>query len=274
MQPVGHVRALGLLFDGIAPALRGGAMLVGRIACLYALAACAVDPEVDYADRDTREYPGLFTPGSQWGAMAAAAGMPEPDAGPSGPSQQEQEQAIEDGINSVAGQDRCVGYGAADATGGLTEGEPVMTRGTLMVEFTTQPLGQNKTYTPTNVGAVWIEDGAKNHIKTLDVWADERLAALFVWRKRGCGRLELDAISGATRPDHGLPHEAMWAGDDLHGNPVPDGPYRLNIEVTETEGDYSKWSEIEFQKGTQAFSDMPPDHPAHKGLSITYAPMQ
>ena len=179
----------------------GGALgALGLLACLRAIAACAVAPEVDYADRDTREYPGLFTPGSQWGAMAAASGTIEPDAGPAGPSQEEQEQAIEDGITEVAGQDRCVGYGVGDATGGLIEGEPVMTRGSLTLEFTTQPLGQHKTYTPTNVGAVWIEDGAKNHVETLDMWADERLPALFVWRKRGCSRLELDAISGATRP--------------------------------------------------------------------------
>jgi len=244
------------------------------VACLHVLAGCAADAQVDYADLRTREYPGLFTPGSQWGAMAAAAnGVIEPDAG-SGPSREEQEQAIEDGITSVEGQDRCVGYAGGTATDGVTEGAPVMTRGSLMLEFTTQPLGQHKTYTPTNVGAVWIEDAAKNHIKTLDVWADERIPALFVWRKRGCSRLELDAISGATRMNHNESHRATWAGDDLHGNPVPDGTYRLNIEVTETEGDYSKWSEIEFQKGTQAFSDMPPDHPAHKGLSISYAPMQ
>lgn len=244
------------------------------ILALPALCACAAAPEVDYADRDARDYPGLYTPGSQIGARASAAtGVTSTDAGPA-VSDEDRQQAIEQGITEVDGQDRCVGYLGSTATAEMTAGQPVATRGTLTLEFTTQPLGQHKTYTPTNVGAVWIEDGSKNHIKTLDVWADERLPALFVWRKRGCARLEVDAISGATRPDHSQPHQARWEGDDLHGNPVPDGTYRLNIEVTETEGDYSSWSEIEFQKGTQAFTEMPADHPAHKGLRITYAPMQ
>jgi len=252
---------------------RGFARALGlSIMALAAMPACASPQTTDFAERGTPNYPGLFTPGSKWGTVAS----PITGAGGDGANPAEENaQAVEEGITSVQGQDRCVGYSAATAMGSATglTGAGATTPGSLMVDFTTQPLAQNKTYTPTNVGAVWIEDAAGHHMRTLDVWADERLHALFVWLKRGCGPLEMDAISGATRPTHTDPHRAVWDGKDLHGNPVPDGMYRLNIEVTETEGDYSQWAKHDFEKGTQAWSLMPADQLAHKGLLINYSPM-
>lgn len=243
--------ALGLLIGCVVwrRRLRSGA----RLACAAAAFAVSIAAP-GCADEEpattSASLVGLYVPGNTLGVSTLA------NAGASAEATSDEEIA---GYFAVPPGDRCVGMPASMAKGG-----------TLRVEFKTIAL--NQTWGPANVGAVWIEDAAETYVKTLDVWAGIRKKSLYKWGKRACQMGEPDAVSGATLPMPGE-HEAMWDGKDLKGNIVPDGLYRLYIEVTETESDVGRTAIYDIPKGPMPFMLEPPDAVPHQGLKISYTPM-
>jgi hypothetical protein len=193
---------------------------------------------------------GLYVPGSQLGTDAL-----------SGEEMEFSSPAEIDGYFAVPGDDRCAGIEAA----------PTATPGTLTVSFTTLPL--NQTWTPDNVGAVWVEDASERYVKTLELWAGIRKKSLYKWGVRACQQSEPDIVTQATLAAHGE-HMATWNGKDFKGNVVPDGRYKVFIEVTETELDVGSASTHEFDKGPMPTTVVPGDGEAHQALTITYSPMQ
>jgi MYXO-CTERM domain-containing protein len=102
--------------------------------------------------------------------------------------------------------------------------------GVLKIDVATTPAGGN--YAPRNVVAVWIEDAAGTFVKTIDRWADTRRQHLVAWRT-AAGANDADAISGATRMDHALPLRILWDTRNRAGEIVPDGTYRIRMEVAD-----------------------------------------
>lgn len=192
---------------------------------------------------------GLFTPGSTLGAMLEA-----PAAGSGGAGGQQME--------VVATGDRCAG------SSGMA-GTPCM----LTLTFMTTLIGEH--WKPANVGAVWIEDATGTYIKTIERWAAIRSRSLYQWTQHACTAKwpEVDVVAQATRPDHGAAHSAMWDGKDFNGKVVPDGAYKLFIEVTETETNFGPLAMIDFQKNDTASMVQPPDMPPYAGLTLTYTPV-
>jgi len=187
---------------------------------------------------------GLYTPGSTLGATMRI-GL---DAGADGSA------------GDVSG-DRCTGE-VGDAG----------TKGMLSVEYMTTVIGEH--WAPANVGAVWIEDAAGGYVKTIERWAALRVGSLYRWNEHACVAAwpEMDVMAMATLPNHNTMHHAIWTTKDWKGNIVPDGTYRLFIEVTETELNYGPLAMYDFEKGTKSVTLMPPDKPPHKGLKISYEP--
>jgi hypothetical protein len=164
------------------------------------------------------------------------------------------------------------------AGGGAPTGGPSM--GTLSVRFTSVPQGGR--YAPRNVGAVWIETASGMFIKTIERWAGIRAVHLERWtevsggwgsRFFGGGNTAdmMDAVSRATLRQHEM-HELTWDMLDAAGMPVPDGPYKLLIEVADDEVEAGATSEMMFEKGPAPQNLMPPDAPSWSGLVVTYQP--
>jgi hypothetical protein len=157
--------------------------------------------------------------------------------------------------------DRCVGSSGDPGT-------PCM----LTVMFKTTLIGEH--WKPANVGAVWIEDAAGTYIKTIERWAAIRSRSLYQWADHACATAwpEMDAVSEATLPDHNTQHSDTWDGRDFNGKVVPDGAYKLFIEVTETETNYGPLGVVDFQKNGAPSTVQPPDTPAFAGLTLMYMP--
>lgn len=114
----------------------------------------------------------------------------------------------------------------------------------------------NAHYAPRNVGAVWIENGSNQFVKTLELWAAKRSKYLTKWKSASAGNV-VDAVTSATKSSH-ITHTDHWDGTDVNGNVVPDGPYHVYIEFTEYDGP-GKWTQIDFEKSSTPVDLSPPD---------------
>ena len=171
---------------------------------------------------------GLYTPGSTLGAS-------DPTDTPTEGS----------GLGN-----RCVslpGSVAADAG-------PIGTDGTLTVKYMTRTYYEGR-YAPKNCSAVWIETAAGAYVATIEVTAGLRRPGLVYWQDHACTeKLGPDATTSATLRNHDKEHEVEWTGRDFEGKSVPDGTYKLFIEITETDLEPGEVNEFEIVKGPMPFT--------------------
>lgn len=116
----------------------------------------------------------------------------------------------------------------ADAAPDNPDPDPVPTE-SLSITFETSTLGGQ--YAPRNVVAVWIETEAGQFVRTVGRWANVRRSHLVAWT--AASGSDVDAVSGATRPNHTGTLTATWDGTDVASAAVPDGSYVVRIEVCE-----------------------------------------
>ena len=226
-------------------------------ACAALLLACKTQDDDDaFLPIDRAEHPlaGLYAPGSTLGYVEVATAS---DASTGGLSAEEQ-RAIEDSIAAADKEDRCAPPLAESGTPGA-----------LAITFTSDTYGGF--YEPANCGAVWIEDEKGHYIATADVWAKMRLRNIFIWQGRRCKTDEPDVVSSATLETHEK-HEITWDGHDLSGGIAPDGPYVLNIEVTEDELNYGRRAQFPFEKAPKAATSKPSNTECVRGLVMTWMP--
>lgn len=210
----------------------------------HAGAGCAVEsPKVNAS-----AYPsaGLYTPGSTLGA-SDPTDIPTPGMGLG---------------------DRCVPFATAMAGdgGGATEGK-------LTVTYQSKSLGGR--YAPKNCTAVWIESPDGRYVATIEVGALLRKPGLVYWQDHACvEKTGPDVVTSATLSDHMKTHMLIWKGLDLEGNLVPDGPYKLQIEVTESDKEPGELQTFDFTKGPAPFGgDVPVSFEgALESASITWEP--
>jgi len=105
----------------------------------------------------------------------------------------------------------------------------------LTVSFNSTQVGAF--HAPKNVVAVWIEGptvGANPgpFLKTIGRWADVRKEDLVAWKNRAT-LLDTDAISGATRQDHGQRLTVEWDLKNKLGELIPDGVYTIRMELAD-----------------------------------------
>ncbi len=99
------------------------------------------------------------------------------------------------------------------------------------VNFTVRTSSPGGNFSPKNIGAIWVEDSNGNFIKTLKRWADRRKQYLYTWNNASSGNV-VDAITRATESSHKT-HTVSWDITDVSGNTVPNGEYRLIVEMTD-----------------------------------------
>jgi len=183
---------------------------------LFSIARCTPAPH----DVTPSAYPtaGLYTPGSTLGA-SDPTDTPKPGMGLG---------------------NRCVLPSNRLDAGGAS--------GALRLEYDTQT--QHGRYAPKNCTAVWIETADGQYVATIEIDAALRRPGLVYWQDHACiEKPGPDVVTSATLPDHSKQHVAMWSGVDFAGNPMPDGPYKLYIEVTESDKEPGDIGVFDFVKG-------------------------
>ena len=116
------------------------------------------------------------------------------------------------------------------------------------VRFTTTPSGGQ--YAPRNVVAAWVEKPDGTFIKTLGRWAGVRKTSLTAWQGKA-GANDVDAISGATRDNHGLELRVKWNLRDRTGAVLPDGNYLIKLESSDANpGGQRNQGQFTVMKGT------------------------
>ncbi len=210
----------------LAPLGRPAAAVATALLCLAL--GCAEKPR----EITPSAYPsaGLYTPGNTLGA-GDPTDMP----------------AANMGLGN-----RCKQLAGVSDGGAAAQATP----GTLQVHYTTQ--SQQGRYAPKNCSAVWVETPDGQYVATLEIACALRRPGLVYWEDHTCiEKPGPDVVTSASLPDHTKPHSAMWNGVDFAGDPVPDGPYKLFIEVTESDKEPGDFVTFDFDKGPSSWSLMP-----------------
>lgn len=136
---------------------------------------------------------------------------------------------------------------------GAVDGGVVGTAGELTVTYTTQTY--EGFYAPKNCSATWIETMDGKYVATIEVMATLRRPGLVYWQERACTEeLGPDATTSATLKNHDKVHEITWTGVDFEGKGVPDGKYKLFIELTETDKEPGELNVVEIEKGPMPYT--------------------
>ena len=176
------------------------------------------------------------------------------------------------GGTSFGGSAGSAGSGDSTSTGGFANGGTGSgtNSGACTFHFDFTTVTANGKYSPKNIGAVWIETVQGQFVKSLNVWAQKRIVHLIKWNAASAGNL-VDAVTSATASSHGM-HGADWDCTDMSGNAVPDGPYRLRLEMTEQDSAFFIWPpgpsfSIDFAKGGPT-TLTPPDQPNFVSMTL------
>ncbi len=146
------------------------------------------------------------------------------------------------------------------------------TQGELSVEFTTSDAGG--LYRPSHVLAVWIEDEDGNFVKTLKAYASIFIIHLNIWQASTVAAdtpfNTVDAITGATVISHQT-RTCTWDGKDYNSMPMPDGTYKLRMELTD-KNETGNYSTFLFEKAENIFSTNPANEPSFSNIHIVWEP--
>jgi hypothetical protein len=173
--------------------------------------------------------------------------------------------------------------GMAGSAGNAEAGSPSSggsSMGMLTIQFTT--VNQGGRYAPANVGAVWIETDSGMFVKTIKRWGTIRYTHLTAWSAASGGwpalffgggnaADQMDAISSATERTHGM-RMMTWDMQDPMGKLVPDGKYKVRIEVTEDNFTPGANGTATFTKGPMPDMESPADQKPWSGLTLDYKP--
>lgn len=154
--------------------------------------------------------------------------------------------------------------GAGSTTGGAEPG--------VVVRFETVSYGGE--YATDHVGAAWIARPDGSFVRTLETWGSERLENVVAWRE-ATGENEVDAITGATRRQHGV-HELTWDRMDATRAPVAEGDLVLHLEFTEDDSAEGRppgpHRTVPFAVGPSAVDVSAPDEESFRGVVVDVTP--
>jgi len=145
------------------------------------------------------------------------------------------------------------------------------TNGTLTVSVTTSSTGGN--FAPRNILAIWVEDNSGKFVKTLLAYADKRKTYLNTWEAAttaaGSVYNSIDAITGATQSSHAT-RTCTWNGTNYSKTLVPDGDYKLRMELTDKNATGNTAS-FTFTKGPNAQKLTPTNVASFSTISLGWA---
>jgi hypothetical protein len=142
------------------------------------------------------------------------------------------------------------------------------------LSVTVTTVTDNGSFSPRNIGAIWIATGTGVFVKTLALWAANRTSHLTLWGSMTAAanlpRNAVDAITSATLSMHET-HQVSWNCTNTSEKVVADGPYRVYFEMTDKNASGPN-DFVAFTKGPAPESLMPPDAPYFKGISVVFVP--
>jgi hypothetical protein len=149
------------------------------------------------------------------------------------------------------------------------------TNGILKVSVATKATGlAGKNYAPRNCMAIWIEDQSGKFVKTLLINAQKRRADLNHWKtstnEAGSTFNATDAVSGATNTGHDT-RTCSWDGRDFNGNLLPNGTYKILMELTDIDGT-GNCCAYAFNKGKRKVIKSFPDRPSFAAVNLEWTP--
>ncbi|MDD2797721.1 MAG: DUF2271 domain-containing protein [Bacteroidales bacterium] len=148
----------------------------------------------------------------------------------------------------------------------LTSSAP-KTAGTLAISTLTSNAGGS--YAPRNIVAIWVETGAGTFVKSLMVLAQSRRSHLTNWGSKS-GSNTTDAITGATQSNHST-RSCNWDGTNTSRTVVPDGTYRVCMELTDKNGT-GNFHTFNFTKGIVTSTLTPSSVSSFSSISIKWTP--
>ena len=145
--------------------------------------------------------------------------------------------------------------------GEAPSGDPAPVKLTFKVTTTTM----RGRYSPKHVLAIWVTDAQGKFVKTLAKHAFIRGRYLTGWNSAAAGNV-VDAVTSATLNAHGT-RTVTWNLTDVMKRPVPDGDYKLVLELTENDRTGVSTT-VPFSKGPTKAMITPPDAPSFTGMSV------
>ncbi|HJV78648.1 MAG TPA: DUF2271 domain-containing protein [Paludibacter sp.] len=143
----------------------------------------------------------------------------------------------------------------------------VNTAGTLTVSALTSSAGGS--YAPRNIMAIWIENSSGVFVKTSLAYAAARIQYLTNWVSNSSKNV-VDATTGATLSSHAT-RTATWNATNVSGVVVPDGTYKVCMELTDKNGT-GNFSTFTFTKGPAAVTLTPTNVASFSNISIVWTP--
>jgi hypothetical protein len=232
---------------------------LGLCSAFIALGVGCSDSTADNVDNKV----GLYTPGYKLGTSVEGV------TGTSGSSG-----VADAGPNAFAGA-------AANCDNLVVEADAgVSPPGSLSITFTTTAmhgafdLGSPQPFE--NYGMVWIEDPAGSYVTGLSRWGVRwpmQLPGYLFDHKRYVCKESPDVVTTATLHMH-TSHQVTWNGTNLQGDVVPDGPYKLwiEVEIDETEDPHQPLATFDFIKGRDGWTQTFPAMADVASATLTYSP--
>jgi hypothetical protein len=231
---------------------------------------------------------GQFQPSVEvWPGSDASVGTVSPPAGDdASESSSSGSSGSSGGSSGSSGGNPGMPGGSADAGktqprdagtggGGGSDSGPVSPPGapcSLAVTVTT--VSDHGSYSPENVGAIWIATSSGTFVKTLKVWGTIRISHLNAWNSAtasaGFTNRTVDAITGATLSSFQT-HMVTWNCTDDTRTTVPDGAYRVYFETADSNSGGPN-SYVDFTKGATAQTLSPPDATYFKSIKLVFTP--
>jgi hypothetical protein len=143
--------------------------------------------------------------------------------------------------------------------------------GTLQISATSSAGGG--AYAPRNVVAIWILSPSGSFVKTIGRWADMRKQHLVAWG--AAAGTDADAISGATRNDHGAALTATWDMKTKAGQLVGNGTYTVRLESADfnaNQAGQNHQGTFTFVKSATAQTQTGLSNGGFSNVSITFTP--
>lgn len=156
----------------------------------------------------------------------------------------------------------------AGALWGMGTARAVEQAGTVQLNFDTKTVGGR--YAPDNLVAVWVTDSKGAFVRTLLCRGKRYTRSLRAWMESSHGDTT-DAVTGATLHTF-KKHQVVWDCKNGKGEIVPDGVYRLHIELLDGKSAVTPDAHLEITKGPNPAQVRPADLDNFRKITLSYAP--
>ena len=143
-------------------------------------------------------------------------------------------------------------------------------------DITVRTTTHNGQYAPIHCFALWITTDQDTFVKTVERKALSYMQHLVKFMQMTGGN-SVGAVTGASLNTH-ITHNVSWNGQNYSGADMPDGIYRLYIELTESNSANGSipdgpWTMIEFEKSATGYSNTYANQTNYHDLAIDYTPV-